>query len=146
MSWQIPANPDKELLSVAVFVQNVQTHKVYQVQTVSLSDISTSSQHETVSSISLYPNPATSVVRLVSPKLIEQITIVDASGRVLKVARANSTQVDVDVNTLKTRMYMVRVKHQGGVEALRFIKKQKILRSRHSMKGKSIAYYVDFFY
>ena len=86
------------------------------------------------------------MVRLVSPKLIEQITIVDASGRVLKVARANSTQVDVDVNTLKPGMYIVRVKHQGGVEALRFIKKQKILRSRHSMKGKSIAYFVDFFY
>ncbi|MDY0255197.1 MAG: hypothetical protein RBR30_12430 [Tenuifilaceae bacterium] len=63
LSWQIPANPNKELLSVAVFVQNVQTHKVYQVQTVSLSDISTSSQHETVPSISLYPNPATFMVR-----------------------------------------------------------------------------------
>ncbi|MDX9769010.1 MAG: T9SS type A sorting domain-containing protein [Tenuifilaceae bacterium] len=123
LSWPIPPQLNKEQLSVVVFVQNALNHKVYQVQTVKLSDISTSSHLEQTSSISLYPNPATSSVRLVSPSQMEQITIIDASGRVLRIARANSTQVDIDVNALKPGMYIVHVKHQGGFEALKFVKK-----------------------
>jgi hypothetical protein len=123
LSWQIPANLDKELLSVVVFVQNVQTQKVYQVNVVSLSDITTSHTPDTEQSVALYPNPATSKVRIESPQDIEQVSIIDASGRVLKVIAVHNTQIDLDVNELKVGLYIVNIKFKGGFKALRFVKK-----------------------
>jgi hypothetical protein len=72
--------------------------------------------------ISIFPNPASSYVRLVSPQIIEQATLVDLSGRTVKEFNPNEFVLDIPVQHLVNGFYFVKLKLKNGQTVVRFVK------------------------
>tara|TARA_B100000508_G_scaffold141091_1_gene146331 strand:- start:67501 stop:69192 length:1692 start_codon:yes stop_codon:yes gene_type:complete len=87
--------------------------------TVELGDVSVD-QNVLLSSVSLYPNPATDVLNVQSNNSIEQWHVVDQLGRRIELEskRLNSRRIELEISVLPKGIYFVRI----GEETLRFIK------------------------
>ena len=69
-------------------------------------------------SFHLYPNPATTELRIMSERPIDQIEIVDMSGRTL----ITTAQSVIDIADLASGIYLVRASIHGTVETSRFVR------------------------
>lgn len=77
------------------------------------------SQH----TFSFFPNPANEVLNIKSENNIEQLTITDMSGRVVKtIYNSNTNQVKVDVADLISGIYFIQVVSKGVPQVQKFIK------------------------
>jgi hypothetical protein len=123
LSWQIPAGVDKDGLRVLAFVQNIDTREIYQVGMYDVSGLTSAKPITESFAVKLYPNPATSFVRIVSPQVIEQATVVDVSGRVLKVFEPNSDEFEISLDEFKSGLYILNIKNSKGTAVAKFIKK-----------------------
>ncbi|MBD3635987.1 MAG: T9SS type A sorting domain-containing protein [Crocinitomicaceae bacterium] len=63
-------------------------------------------------SVSVYPNPARNLIKIVSSTEIENIELLDMQGRVLSVVYNKENQ-QVDVSTLESGRYILRVQVSG---------------------------------
>jgi hypothetical protein len=123
LSWQIPAGVDKDGLRVLAFVQNIDTREIYQVGMYDVSGLTSAKPITESFAVKLYPNPATTFVRIVSPQVIEQATVVDVSGRVLKVFEPNSDEFEISLDEFKSGLYILNIKNSKGTAVAKFIKK-----------------------
>jgi hypothetical protein len=75
-------------------------------------------------SISVYPNPATSVVNLSSKDglTFENVTIVDVNGRTVKTVAVNQTQSQINVSDLNSGVYFMNIETNEGKTVKKFIK------------------------
>lgn len=75
-------------------------------------------------SISVYPNPATSVVNLSSKDglIFENVTIVDVNGRTVKTVAVNQTQSQINVSDLNSGIYFLNIETNEGSTVKKFIK------------------------
>jgi minor extracellular serine protease Vpr len=64
--------------------------------------------------INLYPNPATDQITVQADRTITAIHITDISGRVVATQPVNATQTQVDVSTLASGVFFVRLETDGG--------------------------------
>lgn len=72
----------------------------------------------------LYPNPAVSVVTVVSPAPMTRLAVYSLSGALLRELSADgSTSVDMDVEGLAAGNYLMIVESAAGREALHLLKK-----------------------
>lgn len=70
--------------------------------------------------ITLYPNPTHSILNIQIDKTIEEVSIIDISGRTTNVKlAANNT---IDVNTLSSGIYFIMIKTTEGFYREKFIK------------------------
>jgi hypothetical protein len=74
--------------------------------------------------ISVYPNPATSVVNLSSKNglTFENVTIVDVNGRTVKTVVDNQTQLQINVSDLTSGVYFMNIETNEGKTVKKFIK------------------------
>ena len=71
----------------------------------------------------IYPNPTTHTLTVESASPIRQITVYDLSGRVMMTADGNGTApCTVNVSSLHSGLYILRVVTENGVETGRFVK------------------------
>ncbi|MDX1651191.1 MAG: choice-of-anchor J domain-containing protein [Brumimicrobium sp.] len=82
---------------------------------------------EKLAELSVYPNPATSVLNIVNPSNSEslRIEIVDMNGRiVLKDAKslANATEATISVEHLEKGMYTLRIFNEEGNRTFKIVK------------------------
>ena len=78
-------------------------------------------EEEAMNTVSIYPNPATTVLNVVAEGY-NTIEIVNLLGQTVYAANAtNSTQINV--NNLKNGVYFVRVNGENGTTTQKFIKK-----------------------
>ena len=122
INGQLPSGVSNGELSAVIFVQNIQTRRVYQVGVVDVGSITSAGRPNEPFTVNLFPNPATTFVRLVSPRLIEQATLLDVAGRTIRVVNPHSQEFDIPVNDLKPGLYLVRFKSSTGYSTTKFIK------------------------
>jgi hypothetical protein len=70
--------------------------------------------------VTLYPNPATSVINIAAPYKISEVSITDMLGRIVLQQENNATQVQVNVSTLPSGVYVVKI---NNCQVLKFVKK-----------------------
>jgi hypothetical protein len=75
-------------------------------------------------SISVYPNPATSAINLISKDglTFENVTIVDVNGRSVKTVVVNQTQSQINVSDLTSGVYFLNIETNEGSTVKKFIK------------------------
>jgi hypothetical protein len=75
--------------------------------------------------ISIYPNPAKNSINIKvqsSDKINEQIEIIDNLGKTVAAQNLNSELTQVNIETLNSGFYFVKVKSDKGINTFRFIK------------------------
>ncbi|MFT4943894.1 MAG: hypothetical protein ACI8RH_001641, partial [Flavobacteriales bacterium] len=73
--------------------------------------------------ITMYPNPATSVVNIEASQEIVMIQIVNLLGQNVSTLEVNNTRSSIDVSHFITGMYIAKVVFSNGnVQSLNFIK------------------------
>lgn len=72
--------------------------------------------------IGIYPNPATEEVTIVLPINGAQVELIDATGRIVRSARAASSICQVDVRELPAGAYVVRLHDRGAVSSAWLLK------------------------
>lgn len=75
--------------------------------------------------ISIYPNPATTVLNLSSIGITEfELSILDMTGKVIKTDKMSDQTFMFDVSDLSSGMYMLRLVSQDGASKLvKFVKR-----------------------
>jgi hypothetical protein len=73
--------------------------------------------------IGLYPNPATSNVKVLMSKAIESnISIVDMLGRKISENTSQEREINIDIKDLPKGVYIIEVKTTEGVKTAKFVK------------------------
>ena len=87
-------------------------------------EVPASSDSFITNSISVYPNPATSIVNLSSKDSLtfENVTIVDVNGRSVKTFVVNQTQTKINVSDLTSGIYFLNIETNEGSTVKKFIK------------------------
>ena len=57
----------------------------------------------------IYPNPATKLIQIESPDIINLIQIYEASGRLVRIIDASSQNISADISDLKEGVYFIHV-------------------------------------
>ena len=98
-------------------IHEFQSNMVYTwaIKTTTSSNLGISEIGET--KLTVYPNPATNVVTIAADD-IEEVTILDMSGRKLLSCATNN----VDISTLTSGVYTIRVKTATGTAIQKFVK------------------------
>ena len=75
--------------------------------------------------ISIYPNPATTTLNLVSTEISDfELSILDMTGKVIKTEKMSDQRFTFDVSDLSSGMYMLRlVSHDGASKLVKFVKR-----------------------
>ena len=75
--------------------------------------------------ISIYPNPATTVLNLYSTGISDfELSILDITGKVIKSDRMSENVFTFDVSDLSSGIYMLRlVSHDGASKVVKFVKR-----------------------
>ena len=75
--------------------------------------------------ISIYPNPATTVLNLYSTGISDfELSILDITGKVIKSDRMSDQRFTIDVSDLSSGVYMLRlVSHDGASKVVKFVKR-----------------------
>ncbi|MBC7865448.1 MAG: T9SS type A sorting domain-containing protein [Bacteroidia bacterium] len=68
------------------------------------------------SSLKLYPNPAKEMINLVSIVTIEEVQIMDLTGRIVLKAKPGTTTTQLTTENLERGFYIARIKTAKGVE------------------------------
>lgn len=66
-------------------------------------------------SVSLFPNPASSTVSVIMGSEIEEITITDTYGRIVHKQQAGAKSLQIDISGLTTGLYLVHLATQNGI-------------------------------
>lgn len=69
--------------------------------------------------LSIYPNPASSTLTITSGEKMSAVSVLDITGRVLMERKVNSDMTTIDVNTLPSGIYFLRIDN----EMVRFVRR-----------------------
>lgn len=83
-------------------------------------ELPASLQAAQVLEISLYPNPSTSSIQLT--KSVDAISVINTSGRVLMTAQKVEANTSIDVSSLPSGVYFVKVSQEGASAITKLIK------------------------
>lgn len=75
-----------------------------------------------VSTVKLYPNPATNILNIESSFAIEKVTVYNLLGQEVISQTPNAELVNLDVESLQVGVYIVKTSINGNVSSTRFIK------------------------
>ena len=70
----------------------------------------------------VYPNPANSFLKIESHQKLNEIKILDASGKLIHTIIADSNCMDVDFTQYPSGMYLVRLSSANGISIIRVLK------------------------
>lgn len=106
-------------LEVVLFVQRKSTHEVFQSAWSVESAVGANELNED-NRFSLYPNPATTVIRIEHPENSE-ITISAANGSVIHKSNSKSASFDFDCSNLENGIYFVSIMNNNQIVNKKFI-------------------------
>jgi hypothetical protein len=75
------------------------------------------------SNFSFYPNPTNDILFLNYNKTISEVVISNILGQVVKVHKANSKAVEIDMSALSKATYMVKIVSEGYSKTVKVVKK-----------------------
>jgi hypothetical protein len=75
--------------------------------------------------ISIYPNPATTVLNLSSTEMMDMtISITDVTGRVISTEKVSDSSYRIDVSNLTSGIYLLRMQTpEGASKTVKFVKR-----------------------
>jgi hypothetical protein len=78
---------------------------------------------ETTTSVSIYPNPVNSIMTVQATEAMQQIRIVDLTGKVVAAFVGNGLTQEISVDDLKAGIYTIQVATATGNSSKQFVKK-----------------------
>jgi hypothetical protein len=78
---------------------------------------------EAISSVSIYPNPVNSIMTVQATEAMQQIRIVDLTGKVVAAFVGNGLTQEISVDDLKAGIYTLQVVTTAGNSSKQFVKK-----------------------
>ncbi|MEJ2596341.1 MAG: T9SS type A sorting domain-containing protein [bacterium] len=88
---------------------------------VTIDDCTRIGDNEHDDNLSISPNPATHQVSIMSGSVIEQISIFDQTGQLVKRVDANRAKISVDIRELRKGIYFIKVKTSDRITARRLM-------------------------
>lgn len=76
-----------------------------------------------LSSVSIFPNPATTQFMIQSDYKINSVEIYDVAGRLIQVSKLNSNQSSQNISQLPKGMYILKIQTEKGLVSYKLIKK-----------------------
>jgi hypothetical protein len=107
---------------VVVFVQNIDTRKVYQSSSKDLWILTSDGITSLEKRINIYPNPSSDYVTIDSPEKIRSISIIDMTGRVLNRSVINNSTTTLPVAWLRSGAYLVSIEFENERVIKRFVR------------------------
>jgi hypothetical protein len=76
------------------------------------------------SNLSVYPNPASSVVKISNTlnAIVNTVEIADLNGRIVKTQNVNATEAEISINDLSAGVYMLKVTTDQGTATKKIVK------------------------
>jgi len=77
-----------------------------------------------LNAISIYPNPSNGILNFSSDAVLENVTIqiIDVSGRIVFAETNLKTATSIDISTLQSGIYIVKLNHDGKTISQKIIK------------------------
>jgi hypothetical protein len=123
VDWNPPEADILKEMKVIAFIQNIETGEIYQSGYFDLADIVTYSDRIGIPvEIKVYPNPAVDYIWIDSPLLVERVSVVDISGRVVSIHKPDSYLFSIPVNRFRYGVYMLRIETPEGTAIKKFVK------------------------
>ncbi len=79
-------------------------------------------ENELVSTIAIYPNPTNAVLNLSAKSKIISTQITDINGRVIQTLSQNNTDVILNIENLKSGLYLLKITTENGSFSEKIIK------------------------
>ena len=74
------------------------------------------------STITYYPNPVNGVLHYQAKDKVNELTIYDATGKIIQTYKVNAEKGDIDVSALDKGAYIISGKTGSGTESSKIIK------------------------
>src|SRR5690625_4199170 len=74
-------------------------------------------------SLEVFPNPVSTDLYLSATKVIEEVQVYNVLGQLVMTQKFNDVEITLDVSSLSTATYLLKVKVDGVVGTVRFVKK-----------------------
>lgn len=76
------------------------------------------------SDITVFPNPAKNLLNVVSEsQQIKSVEIIDLNGRIIKTKKINSNNISIEIESIESGVYILKVNNEAGNISKKFIKK-----------------------
>jgi hypothetical protein len=79
--------------------------------------------NEATSAVAIYPNPVNSIMTVKATEAMQQIRIVDLTGKVVATHVGNGLTQEISVDDLKAGIYTIQVVTNAGLSSKQFVKK-----------------------
>ncbi|MFP4555848.1 MAG: Ig-like domain-containing protein [Bacteroidales bacterium] len=122
LSWDPQSEQILNKTEVVVFIQSINDKTIHQSESIGLWTLTSNPSNALAKEVLLYPNPASQHLVIESPKLIQTITIVDISGRVVWNGNFNKKAIVIPVAWLKNGIYLVSIECNNQKVTQKFIK------------------------
>lgn len=76
-----------------------------------------------VNKASVYPNPVADILHIKNKNTMSEITVYDLSGKIVKKENPNSDRAEINVSSLATGNYLVKIKDKVAEQTYKIIKK-----------------------
>jgi len=110
------------LTSSDVGVYGVNTPSYFCIDNLTTRDEMTSTKDLDRSNLVCYPNPTNKILSISSRETLNQISILDQAGRVVRTLEKKSSEMEIDVEGLRNGIYFLQVRTENNVEIVKFIK------------------------
>lgn len=87
-----------------------------------LDDLILGTQNVSQNSISFYPNPVADVMHINSKEAIDSVAVYTITGQKVSDITTNNNRTELDLSSLSTGVYLVKVSSNGNVENLKVVK------------------------
>lgn len=74
-------------------------------------------------SVHVFPNPASTLLQIISDNELQKIEVVDLTGKVMLLRTAQGLNEQIDLNNFETGLYLVRLQTNAGMTTMSFFKK-----------------------
>ncbi len=105
--WRVVASAS----SVSPIVRNSDSTNFINVTIGAFAGIHESTQ---AAGISVYPNPSNGIINILSDKIIQNIIIIDMTGRVIKTDDILNTKLSIDGSEWKKGVYFLKINTENG--------------------------------
>jgi hypothetical protein len=78
---------------------------------------------ENSNNVSIYPNPVNSVLTVTAAQTINEVRIIDLTGKIVAQFAGNGISQQINVEDLKTGIYTIQIQTAAGSSSKQFVKK-----------------------
>ena len=105
--WRVVASAS----SVSPIVRNSDSINFINITIGAFAGIHESTQ---AAGVSVYPNPSNGIINILSDRIIQNIVVIDMTGRVIKTEETQNTKLSIDGSEWKKGIYFLKITTENG--------------------------------